>query len=66
MKKDGQWPLSWTSAIGLVPLIQELGDEVVKVKSAVTSTGVLTFIHPMDAWFVGIIGPIGEPALSHN
>lgn len=29
MKENGQWPLSWTSAIGLVPKIKELGDNVV-------------------------------------
>lgn len=29
MKEAGQWPLSWTSAIGLVPMIKELGNKVV-------------------------------------
>ena len=29
MKEDNQWPLSWTSAIGLVPKIATLGDEVI-------------------------------------
>lgn len=29
MKEDGQWPLSWTSAIGLVPKIAALGDNII-------------------------------------
>ena len=29
MKQDGEWPLSWTSAIGLVDVVRGLGDNVV-------------------------------------
>lgn len=29
MKEDNQWPLPWTSAIGLVPKIAALGDNIV-------------------------------------
>jgi len=29
MKENGQWPLSWTSGVGLVPKIAALGDNVV-------------------------------------
>lgn len=29
MKEEGNWPLSWTSAIGLVPEIKKLGDNLV-------------------------------------
>lgn len=29
MKEEGNWPLSWTSAVGLVPEIKKLGDNIV-------------------------------------
>lgn len=29
MKEEGQWPLPWTSAVGLLPAIRSLGNDVV-------------------------------------
>lgn len=29
MKEEGNWPLPWTSAVGLIPAIEGLGDKVV-------------------------------------